>query len=555
MLIRSIISGLKLKNAVLVNPGDDLAAKYAWLKSSDRDAVMGALSATNHRTIVLAPGTHTLTATLTLDTSYVDIVSLSGNPKDTFVLGDLASTPIITQTANVITLIGFTVQNNSTNASCKGFYQDATDNSNSLYRYMEFYCPNQGTSYPCNAESNEYGTWEYCIGGDNAWRMTNAGTWGPTMLYCTAGEGAYAGDVVSGVLAGAYLDHCVGGIESFGGCGGRGLVIQSTCIFIDCVASHKSYAMDVECAGTFIRCTGGNSCFGGWLGSGTNYGKFTGYARDCIAGRGSFGMGTVTAPHTKSYLSGRIENCVLGSRSQYATGALEEWGTEEIYDQSAAASVTTALAGDNNDLVFTFKNKGIFGNEYQILYQQYGTGKPIGGVIITRESIDKLQIKVNINAEVTTATVLKGYVDADADTMYLLTVTNAGGNDGSGTVPLMSAVDFTGGVDKPHFRNNHPYAPTACTVAKSIRAFDNGHTYTNEGATGSVEFTLPPALKGFKYTIVKIAQQNILITPAGSDTIDGLSDLDNTAAESDKFCKVECFEDGNWLSTVTGTWA
>lgn len=35
----------KKTNAIIVSPKDDLAAKYAWLKSADRNVQMGALSA------------------------------------------------------------------------------------------------------------------------------------------------------------------------------------------------------------------------------------------------------------------------------------------------------------------------------------------------------------------------------------------------------------------------------------------------------------------------------------------------------------------------------
>lgn len=96
---------------------------------------------------------------------------------------------------------------------------------------------------------------------------------------------------------------------------------------------------------------------------------------------------------------------------------------------------------------------------------------------------------------------------------------------------------------------------------ESVKAYTASTTiesqgvYTNEGATGSVEFTLPAAFKGNVITIWKIANQDVLITPDGSDTIDGLADLDNTASETYVKCQLTCLTDARWTSESTGTWA
>jgi hypothetical protein len=74
-------------NSVIVAPSDDLQDQYDWLKSSDRDSDMGALSSNNRRTLILVPGEYNLSTTLILDTDYVDIdgspnafIKLAGNP-------------------------------------------------------------------------------------------------------------------------------------------------------------------------------------------------------------------------------------------------------------------------------------------------------------------------------------------------------------------------------------------------------------------------------------------------------------------------------------------
>lgn len=70
------INDVKAKNAVFVEPGDNLQSKYDWLKSSDRDGAMGALSATNQRTLMVAPGNYD-DSSLAMDTDYVNVVGIA----------------------------------------------------------------------------------------------------------------------------------------------------------------------------------------------------------------------------------------------------------------------------------------------------------------------------------------------------------------------------------------------------------------------------------------------------------------------------------------------
>lgn len=77
-------------NTKIVYPQDDLLTAYQWLKSSDRDGAMGALSASNRRYLHLMPGTYDITSlsgsggatptnalfTALFDTEHVRIVGL-----------------------------------------------------------------------------------------------------------------------------------------------------------------------------------------------------------------------------------------------------------------------------------------------------------------------------------------------------------------------------------------------------------------------------------------------------------------------------------------------
>lgn len=70
---------INLGNSVVVGPDDDLAAKYNWLKSSDRDSEMGVLAYDNERVLLLSPGQYDMgNSSLAMDTSFVNLVGVGG---------------------------------------------------------------------------------------------------------------------------------------------------------------------------------------------------------------------------------------------------------------------------------------------------------------------------------------------------------------------------------------------------------------------------------------------------------------------------------------------
>lgn len=82
------LMGLAEGNYVMVEPtttaadnGDALVAAYTTAKA------LSGLTATNRATVIVPPGTYTLSADLDMDTAYVDIVGLTGNPNDVFIDG------------------------------------------------------------------------------------------------------------------------------------------------------------------------------------------------------------------------------------------------------------------------------------------------------------------------------------------------------------------------------------------------------------------------------------------------------------------------------------
>lgn len=94
----------------------------------------------------------------------------------------------------------------------------------------------------------------------------------------------------------------------------------------------------------------------------------------------------------------------------------------------------------------------------------------------------------------------------------------------------------------------------AKTAAYTVVASDCGKMFTNEGATGSVTFTLPaPAaeLSGVSYEFVTVAAQAIVIGVTGNDKLivhaDAAADTVTTAATIGQHFQVTCVGATGWF--------
>ena len=103
----------------------------------------------------------------------------------------------------------------------------------------------------------------------------------------------------------------------------------------------------------------------------------------------------------------------------------------------------------------------------------------------------------------------------------------------------------------------------AKTAAYTVVAnTDNGKTFTNEGASGQVTFSLPAATVGQWYRFKVKATQELRIDPNGTETIA----LPSTGAQQSagayltadangEGCEIECVTAGKWeVNWYTGTW-
>ena len=109
------------------------------------------------------------------------------------------------------------------------------------------------------------------------------------------------------------------------------------------------------------------------------------------------------------------------------------------------ATLTTELAGDNNDLKYTSKLNGALGNAITVEYVD-----PDGANAELAVSVDGTAITVSLatgatKAITTTASDIATAIAAHAEANALVAVANAGSDTGAGTVTEMAATALTGG--------------------------------------------------------------------------------------------------------------
>lgn len=121
-------------------------------------------------------------------------------------------------------------------------------------------------------------------------------------------------------------------------------------------------------------------------------------------------------------------------------------------DPGTAATLTTALTGTNNDLVFTARSKGTFGNNITIQYTNPGAASQSLSLTVTEKAVNISLATDSGSVITTTAAQIKTFIETNANANVffasaLIGVAYAGGNDGSGIVTTMSATALNGGAD------------------------------------------------------------------------------------------------------------
>ena len=253
-------------------------------------------SLTNRITVVCGPGNYNFGSTpFTMDTQYIDLVSLDGNASVIFNSGNSAGT--ISITANDVFVKGVDV----------GTKRFTIATGLNLLRVEN--CKGGDYSWGSTSPSSPItvsGTFTNCLGG--AVSFGGNGTASGIFTGCTGGDFSFGYSNASGTFT-----DCSAGNYSFGAETASG-------IFTRChtPTDTTSYSFGAFATGTFIGCTGGEGCFGG------DGGDATGTFIDCRVGPGSFAGGVSSSGGTAS---GLFVNCSAGKDSFAASDSGTADGT------------------------------------------------------------------------------------------------------------------------------------------------------------------------------------------------------------------------------------
>lgn len=117
-------------------------------------------------------------------------------------------------------------------------------------------------------------------------------------------------------------------------------------------------------------------------------------------------------------------------------------------EAAVAASVSTNLTGDNNDLTFTAVAPGAAGNSITVEYVDPGANDAELSVDVTGNAIT-VNLATDETGEITsTAADILAAIEGSAAASALVTVTDKAGNDGTGVVTELAETNLSGGKDR-----------------------------------------------------------------------------------------------------------
>lgn len=248
---------------IIAIPGDNLISKYAAAKLLTPNG--NPLSSNNRAVLIIMPGTYSLSAELTINAEFVDILGLGSMKLDRGCV-------------TAVTLLNNTINVTANDVRVKGISvgsQNFKVGNNLPLQVIED-CIGGIDSFGRNQILSGY--FINCVGGLNSFAAY--GTASGSFINCQGSLSSFGGHI--GGIASGYFVNCIGGLYSFGGSGGTA-------------------------SGSFINCTGGSFSFGG-------FGTASGYFKNCVSSSLSFGSyGT---------LSGKCDNCISDSNSFGYSGTM-----------------------------------------------------------------------------------------------------------------------------------------------------------------------------------------------------------------------------------------
>lgn len=146
------------------------------------------------------------------------------------------------------------------------------------------------------------------------------------------------------------------------------------------------------------------------------------------------------------------------------------------------ATLTTALTGANNDLTYTAKKGGTWGNSIQVEYLDPGGANQALAITVSGFLIS-VSLATNGSSVITsTAALVSTAIAANADANRLVDVANASSNDGTGVVTALTATNLSGGsygqalpsVTNGDATNNHYFTGNDGQVVLQVVSSDAG---------------------------------------------------------------------------------
>lgn len=269
--------------------GAALKAAYAAAKALTPNGA--ALSATNRAAVILPPGRYqtdgAVNAPLAIDTQYIDIVGLTGDPDDVIVTGKEAvdaTVSTVVQTVNDVHWSGVTLRNMVPPSLFDGTdpaaWYSSPDLPLTVFRDCVFIGGTNGLSF------DGYGMRINIKISSSFYR-------------CRGGDFCFGGDTIAGTNFAGYAEDCTAEFNSFGGNDFTGVArrckalggsfganndFSGQCYDCELLGGSDAFGFGVNVLSTarFERCKGGNLCFGLTIAGGA-------VLIDCAAGYGSYG--------------------------------------------------------------------------------------------------------------------------------------------------------------------------------------------------------------------------------------------------------------------------
>ncbi len=137
-----------------------------------------------------------------------------------------------------------------------------------------------------------------------------------------------------------------------------------------------------------------------------------------------------------------------GSSGATAVTAMAKTALAGGADMDAThAALTTALAGANNDVIWTAAVGGAAGNDITIAYVDPGANDQLLGVVVANNDITVNLATGPGGAITSTANDIIAEVASTPAAAALVSGANAAANDGTGVVSALAATNLTGGAD------------------------------------------------------------------------------------------------------------